>query len=216
MRVDLGEQEDRGESFYLHDDVTDSLVGPVIIIGLCDGARIWPDHERSIDNKMVLIQEKIGDGLKTGNLTPDQSRMYLTTLKGIRTDAEALRGKTIGRKTPMMDATFHMTVPPEKWKEILQTFKAIMGSIRSEQGCMGCNCYVDVEADRTILFKNEWTTKETLQDHLRSVNFSVLIGAMKLLDKEPNIRFNTITSTVGREAITAARCRRQAPATSHR
>lgn len=116
----------------------------------------------------------------------------------------------------MMDATIHMTVPPEKWKEILQTFKAIMGPIRSEQGCMSCNCYVDAEADKTILFKNEWTTKETLEGHLKSVNFSILIGAMKLLDKEPNIRFNTITSTVGPEAITAARCRRQAPATSHR
>ncbi|MDW7709653.1 MAG: hypothetical protein SCH98_04200 [Deferrisomatales bacterium] len=48
-----------------------------------------------MDDKMVLIQEKIGDGLKTGSLTPDQSQMYLTTLKGIRTDAEALRGKTL-------------------------------------------------------------------------------------------------------------------------
>jgi len=35
---------------------------------------------------MGVIQDKIGDGLKTGALTPDQSQMYLTTLKGIRTD----------------------------------------------------------------------------------------------------------------------------------
>lgn len=29
---------------------------------------------------MVVIQEKIGDGLKTGALTPDQSQRFLTTL----------------------------------------------------------------------------------------------------------------------------------------
>jgi quinol monooxygenase YgiN len=104
-----------------------------------------------------------------------------------------------------MDATIHMTVPPEKWKEILQTFKAIMGPIRSEQGCMSCNCYVDAEADNTIFFKNEWTTQEALDDHLRSVHFSVLIGAMKLLDSKPDIRFDTIISTEGAEAIAAAR-----------
>ena len=35
---------------------------------------------------MILIQEKIEDGLKTGALTPDQSSMYVATLKDIRTD----------------------------------------------------------------------------------------------------------------------------------
>jgi len=46
---------------------------------------------------MVVIQEKIGDGLKTGALSPDQSQMFLTTLKGIRTDYEALRDRRVYR-----------------------------------------------------------------------------------------------------------------------
>jgi hypothetical protein len=57
----------------------------------------WPDDERSAENKMVVIQEKIGDGLKTGALTPDQSQMFLTTLKGIRTDYTQLRDKKVYR-----------------------------------------------------------------------------------------------------------------------
>ncbi|BET59663.1 hypothetical protein GEO60473_27030 [Geobacter sp. 60473] len=44
---------------------------------------------------MVVIQEKIGDGLKTGALTPDQSQMYLASLKGIRTDYAELRDKRV-------------------------------------------------------------------------------------------------------------------------
>jgi hypothetical protein len=47
---------------------------------------------------MVVIQENIGDGLKTGALTPDQSQMYLTTLKGIRTDYAELRDKRVYRE----------------------------------------------------------------------------------------------------------------------
>jgi hypothetical protein len=46
---------------------------------------------------MVVIQEKIGDGLKTGALTPDQSQMFLTTLKGIRTDYTELRDRRVYR-----------------------------------------------------------------------------------------------------------------------
>jgi hypothetical protein len=57
----------------------------------------YPDYERSAENKMVVIQEKIGDGLKTGSLTPDQSQMFLTSLKGIRTDYTQLRDKKVYR-----------------------------------------------------------------------------------------------------------------------
>jgi hypothetical protein len=59
--------------------------------------KTWPDDERSAERKMVLIQEKIGDGLKTGALTPDQSQMYLTTLKGIQLDYSDLRGRSVYR-----------------------------------------------------------------------------------------------------------------------
>ena len=58
----------------------------------------WPDSERSAENKMVVIQENIGDGLKNGTLSPDQAQMYLTTLKGIRTDYELLRDKKVHRE----------------------------------------------------------------------------------------------------------------------
>ncbi|MGD0282245.1 MAG: hypothetical protein ABSB95_07785 [Dissulfurispiraceae bacterium] len=61
----------------------------------CVSMQTWPDSERNAENKMVVIQEKIGDGLKTGVLSPDQSQMFLTTLKGIRTDYAALREKRV-------------------------------------------------------------------------------------------------------------------------
>ena len=105
----------------------------------------------------------------------------------------------------MIDATIKITVPPEKRKEVLQTLKAILGPIRREQGCISCNCYVDVEAENIVFFKEEWKTSEDLDTHLRSVHFGVLIGAMKLLNQEPDIRFNTITFSAGAEAIKAAR-----------
>jgi len=105
----------------------------------------------------------------------------------------------------MIDATIKITVPPEKRKEILQTLKAILGPIRREQGCISCNCYVDVESENIIFFKEEWKTREDLDIHLRSLHFGVLIGAMKLLNNDPDFRFNTIASTAGSETIKAAR-----------
>lgn len=78
------------------------LLSVLVIFGLalfsgCASVQTWPDYERSAENKMVVIQEKIGEGLKTGALSPDQSQMFLTTLKGIRTDYTELRDKGVYR-----------------------------------------------------------------------------------------------------------------------
>ena len=73
------------------------VFGLALFSGCATMPQRWPDSERSAENKMVVIQEKIGDGLKSGALTPDQSQMFLTTLKGIRTDYTALRDKKVSR-----------------------------------------------------------------------------------------------------------------------
>jgi len=73
------------------------IIGSALSVG-CAAMHTWPDYERSAESKMVVIQENIGDGLKTGALTPDQAQMFLTTLKGIRTDYEALRNKSVYRE----------------------------------------------------------------------------------------------------------------------
>jgi quinol monooxygenase YgiN len=105
----------------------------------------------------------------------------------------------------MIDAAITLTVPPEKKKEVLQTFKSILGPIRREQGCISCNCYMDIETESTIFFKEVWQSSDALGTHLRCAHFSVLTGVMKLLDNKPEIRFNTIASTAGVEVIKAAR-----------
>lgn len=105
----------------------------------------------------------------------------------------------------MIESTIKMTVPVEKRKEVLQTVKAILGPIRRERGCISCNCYVDVEDESILFIEEEWKTRDDLENHLRSDRFGVLNGAMRLLHVEPAIRFNTISSTAGPEAIKAAR-----------
>jgi quinol monooxygenase YgiN len=105
----------------------------------------------------------------------------------------------------MIDVAIKITVPSDKRKEVFQTFKAILTQVRREQGCISCNCYVDMEAESSMYFKEEWKTKVDLDTHLRSVNFGILIGAMNLLNKEPEIKINTIASTAGAEEIKAAR-----------
>jgi quinol monooxygenase YgiN len=108
---------------------------------------------------------------------------------------------------PMVDTTIKMSVPDEKRVEVLQTIKTLLAPIRNEPGCKGCYFCVDAEDEHIIIFRQEWQTNEDLAAHLKSEHFSILLGAMKLLSIEPEIRFDTIASTAGAEAITRARTR---------
>ena len=105
----------------------------------------------------------------------------------------------------MIEATIRMTVPVEKREEVLQTVKAILSPIRHEHGCISCNCYVGVDDESVLFFEEVWKTRKDLENHLKSHYFSILNGVMRLLHVEPDIRFNTITSTAGPEVIKAAR-----------
>ena len=104
----------------------------------------------------------------------------------------------------MIDVTIKMTVSADKYNEILHTIKGLLGQIRREQDCVSCHCYRDIEVEGIIIFAQEWKTNEALETHLRSGHFKVLLGAMKLLSIEPEIKFNTVVATKGMEAIAAA------------
>ncbi len=71
------------------------LFGLALFSGCAPMMHTWPDQERSAENKIIVIQEEIGDGLKTSALSLDQSQMFLTALQVIRTDYIELRDKIV-------------------------------------------------------------------------------------------------------------------------
>jgi hypothetical protein len=73
------------------------VFGLALYSGCATMPQRWPDYARSAENKMVVIQEKIGEGLKTSTLTPDQSQSFLTQLKIIRIDYTELRDRRVYR-----------------------------------------------------------------------------------------------------------------------
>ena len=74
-----------------------AMVFGLILITGCASIQIWPDYQRTAENKMFVIQEKIGEGLKTGALSLDQSQGFLSKLKAIRADYAALKDRSVYR-----------------------------------------------------------------------------------------------------------------------
>jgi hypothetical protein len=66
----------------------------VVILAQCaTGPQRWPEYERRAEDRMMLLQEKIGDGLKTGAMPPAPAQIHLARLEDIRRDYRVLRDK---------------------------------------------------------------------------------------------------------------------------
>ena len=57
----------------------------------------WPTYERTAEDKMAVVQQKIGEGLKTAALTPDEAQIFLVKLEDIRKGYLMLRDKRVYR-----------------------------------------------------------------------------------------------------------------------
>ncbi len=58
----------------------------------------WPAYERRAEDRMMALQARIGDGLKTGALTPNQGQILLARLEEIRRDYNLLRDRASTRE----------------------------------------------------------------------------------------------------------------------
>jgi quinol monooxygenase YgiN len=92
----------------------------------------------------------------------------------------------------MVLVIIRMKVLAEKRKELSQAIVSLIGSLRTEKGCLRCDFCQGMEDENELCILEEWDTRENLNSHLNSELFSVLRGAMNLL-REP---YEMIVQTV--------------------
>jgi quinol monooxygenase YgiN len=105
----------------------------------------------------------------------------------------------------MIVSMMKMNVHPDKRIELLQTICSLTQSTRKEKGCVRHHVYQDLENENALFLKEEWENFCDLENHLRSDGFSVLLGAMRLLNEPPEFEINEVRVTSGIEVIREAR-----------
>ena len=94
----------------------------------------------------------------------------------------------------MFFVSIRMMVSPGKRMEITQALMSLMNSIREEKGCHGYNCYQSVEDEHELCILGEWDCQESLDLHLKSDDFKVLLGAMHLLREPHDMRLYEVVN----------------------
>ena len=108
----------------------------------------------------------------------------------------------------MILVTIKIDVRSAKQKELAQTLCALAGQVRKEVGCVSSRFYREVENENALYVIEEWASQADLDAHLGSDNFRVLRGAVKLLNGQAEMRFHSVSQTLGEEVVEAALDRR--------
>ena len=85
----------------------------------------------------------------------------------------------------------------EKRKEFSQTIASLIGSLRTEKGCLRCDFCQNIEDENKLCIIEEWDTRENLNSHLKSERFKVLRGAMSLLQEPYELMVYTVLHRAG-------------------
>jgi quinol monooxygenase YgiN len=105
----------------------------------------------------------------------------------------------------MILSTLRMTIPPKKRGDALRILRSVAELCRVHSSCLGCHIYEDVQEDNVLMFEEMWRSEEDLAQHLRSEKYRNVLKVLEMALNQPEIRFDTISSSAGIETIEKAR-----------
>lgn len=90
-------------------------------------------------------------------------------------------------------------------KAMLDILQFVEQSVRSNPACHSCGVYEGLDGNRTILYIEQWESRESFQNHVRSSSYLPVLNAIDLAQRLPKISFHEVTSTESMELIEALR-----------
>jgi len=94
---------------------------------------------------------------------------------------------------------------PGKQQVVLDILRTVIGATRLKSGCMDCAVYTDHGEGPTILYLEQWQSREFLDRHIRSELYFRVLSAMELSGEPPEIYFHEVSDTRGLEYVEALR-----------
>lgn len=98
----------------------------------------------------------------------------------------------------MNTVTIFLKVASQKREEFLQTIEALLKDLKQEKGFKKSSIYQDVSNPDIFHLVEEWETNDDLEKYLKSELFRILIGTLKVLCQESEIRYRMVAEDMGR------------------
>ncbi len=105
----------------------------------------------------------------------------------------------------MIIVRFKMQVISKNRNEVLNAVKSISQEIKEEDGCMDIFVFQNHNDEDELIMIEAWKSRALLKKHWKTLNFSALLGAQKLLIQPPDVEIYSVAKTQGLEEIEKTR-----------
>jgi quinol monooxygenase YgiN len=105
----------------------------------------------------------------------------------------------------MIFTTIRMTISPQKRGEALKILRSMNEQSQENPGCLSSHLYGDLLEEGVIMIEELWRTERDLNKQMRSDEYRNLLLVIEMAVKQPEIRFNNVSSWTGIETIEKAR-----------
>jgi quinol monooxygenase YgiN len=105
----------------------------------------------------------------------------------------------------MIVTTTRITVSSVNRTELFQTILTLLTPVKNEKGCLSSHFYLDSADSNSVMLVEEWEAEKDWENHLRSRDCAVFLGAVSVLCKPSSVDFKLLSYVAGIEAITSAR-----------
>lgn len=105
----------------------------------------------------------------------------------------------------MIVTTTRINVSSANRSELFQTILTLLTPVKNEKGCLSSRFYLDTADSNAGMLVEEWETQEDWDNHLRSRDCAVFLGAVSVLCRPASVEFKLLSYVAGIEAITAVR-----------
>jgi quinol monooxygenase YgiN len=84
---------------------------------------------------------------------------------------------------PLFFYKLKLVIKDSKIEEFVECLLSLLEGLRKENGSHDVSFYKDLEKENTYGLVGEWKTREAMEKHFKNKNFSVLIGAARVLSE---------------------------------
>jgi quinol monooxygenase YgiN len=105
----------------------------------------------------------------------------------------------------MILSTIRMAISPEKYNEALRILILTAELSKIMPGCMEYFIYKDVQESNVLMIMEMWESSEYLMQFHRSEEYLNVLIVMEMAEKDPMLRFDTISKSTGIETVEKAR-----------
>jgi quinol monooxygenase YgiN len=101
--------------------------------------------------------------------------------------------------------SIQIVAPDERRTTILSTLGSLLGPTRAAAGCMKAHLYADLDKHKTLLFVEEWESREQFERNVDTAKLNTIVAAIELSSEAPVVRVDSVEREEGVDTLAVDR-----------